>query len=186
MTTCLNQVLSAAAYRAGSSGATAAFWVSITALVISLTALTTSVVRDRRLLLLRILEYLTTIDQQSGRREIHRMAEDHRAVGDLTEDQRAQCNHALAALNIMAIYYDRNWVSRHTLLQFWAEPVLQLMPAAQPFLAHRDDQNRLSGQIWPELRKFADAARKHGRDQGWDLTDPAPGADGASGAVGQP
>ena len=66
----------------------------------------------------------------------------------------------------MAIYFDRNWVSRDALLQFWAEPVLQLMPAAQPFLGHRAAQYRLSGQIWPELRKFADAASAYGRAYG--------------------
>lgn len=164
MVATLGQVVSATP---SSSGVTAAVWVSIAALVASLAAFTTSIVRDRRLLLLRIHEYLTTIDQQSGRRVIHRMAEEGRTVANLTEDERAQCNHALAALNTMAIYFDRNWVSRGALLQFWAEPVLRLMSAAEPFLDQRDTENRLTGQIWPELRKFANAARQYGRACGW-------------------
>ncbi len=133
-------------------------------------ALSTSLVPDRRLLLQKVHESLTTIGQLEGRREIQLMAEEGRGVGDLTADQRAQCNNALAALNTMAIYYQRNWVSRDALLQFWAEPVLKLMAPAQPFLDLRDTEHRLSGQIWPELRQFAVAAWEYGRDQGWDLT----------------
>ena len=166
LTASLVQVVS----HSSSSGLPASVWVSLAALATSLLALSTSRVRNRRLLLQSIHESLTTIAQQEGRREIHRMAEDGRTVSDLTGDERAQCNNALGALNTMAIYYERRWVSRDALLQFWAEPVLKLMGPARPFLELRDAEHHLSGQIWPELRKFATAAWEYGRSKGWDLT----------------
>ncbi len=185
MTASLALVVSAAASANGSSGPSASVWVSTAALLISFMALSTSFFRDRRLLLQQVQESLTTIDQQRGRRAIHQMAKEGKAVADLTDLERAQCNNSLAALNTMAIYYDRNWVSQDALLQLWAEPVVKLMAAARPLLESRDAEH-LGGRIWPDLRKFEAAARAYARARGWDVTYPAPAVDGTSGAPGQP
>jgi hypothetical protein len=172
MTAALTQLASAVP-ATGSSGVTAAFWVALIALAVSLSTLATGWFRDRRLLLLRIHESLTTTDQQKARREIHRLADEGHELGKLEGDDRAEVNHALAALNTMAIYYDRNWVSRNALLQFWAEPVLNLMPKAQQFLDMRKAEHRRSGgRIWQELDLFARDARDYGTERGWDPTGP--------------
>jgi hypothetical protein len=164
----LTPIVSAAASHSGSSGLPAAVWVSLGALVFSLLAFGNSLRRDRWLLVQKMHEFLTTTEQQENRRLIHQIAKEGRAGGPLTDDERARYNNALAALNTMAIYYERHPVSRATLKKFWAEPVLKLMTVAQPFLKSRDAEH-LSGRIWPELRTFAKAARKYGRSQGWNL-----------------
>jgi hypothetical protein len=50
-------------------------------------------------------------------------------------------------------------------LDFWAVPLVRLLPAAEPFLAHRDSFSE-QGQTWPELHALAGDARKYLRRTG--------------------
>jgi hypothetical protein len=137
--------------------------ISIAAFVVSAATFSTSYWRDRRDLMLRVHERLTSIEQQRGRREIHRMGDQHKRVEDLTPDEYDKINNAIAALDVMAVYYKRKYIPREPMLEFWAEPVLRLMRAAEPFLSHRDrDWLGTTGRrTWPALHAFADDARKY-------------------------
>jgi hypothetical protein len=122
--------------------------------------------RDRRDLLLRMHERLTTADQQRGRRLLYVMSESGRLVEDLSDDDYELVNNALASLNTLGIYYQRRYVPRPPLLELYAETVLRLMRPAGPFLAHRD---ALRGrQQWPQLLVLAEEARKYLRRRGID------------------
>jgi hypothetical protein len=126
--------------------------ISSAALALSLGAFLTSRWRDRRDLLLRIHDRMTAADQQRGRRLIYEMSEQHRRVEDLSDDEYASINNALASLNTLGLYYRRRYVRRKDILELWALPVVRILLAAEPFLAHRDE---LAGTRWPELRTFA-------------------------------
>ena len=53
------------------------------------------------------------------------------------------------------------------ILELWALPVVRLLRAAEPFLAHRDE---LAGtHTWPELRAFAMDAENYLQRQGMDV-----------------
>jgi len=120
--------------------------ISSAALALSLGAFLTSRWRDRRDLLLRINERLITADQQRGRRLIYDMSEKHRKAEDLNEDEYVSINNALSSLNNLGIYYRRRYIRRKDILELWALPVVRLLRAAEPFLAHRDE---LAGTRWP-------------------------------------
>jgi hypothetical protein len=103
-------------------------------------------------------------DQQRGRRLIYDMNTKHGRVEDLSDDDYVSINNALASLNNLGIYYRRRYVRRKDMLELWALPVVRLLRAAEPFLAHRDE---LAGtRTWPELRMFALHAEKYLHRQG--------------------
>jgi len=78
--------------------------ISSAALALSLGAFLTSRWRDRRDLLLRIHDRMTTADQQRGRPLIYDMSEKHRRVEDLSEDEYVSINNVLGSLNSLGIY----------------------------------------------------------------------------------
>jgi hypothetical protein len=140
--------------------------ISVAALAVSITTLLLSRRRDRRDLLLRMHEHLTTADQQRARRLLYLMSESGRRVEDLSEQEHALINNALASLNTLGIYYQRRYVRRKDLLEIWAETVLRLLNPAGAFLTYR---NALpGGSKWPQLHLLADDARKYLRQQGID------------------
>jgi hypothetical protein len=141
--------------------------LSSAALALSLGAFVTTRWRDRRDLLLRMHDRMTAADQQRGRRLIYDMSTKQRRVEDLSDDDYVSINNTLASLNNLGIYYRRRYVRREDLLELWALPVVRLMRAAEPFLAHRDE---LAGtRTWPELRTFALAAEKYLQRQGVEV-----------------
>lgn len=152
--------------------------ISFAALVVSLSTFLASRWRDRRDLLLRVHEHLVTPDQQRVRRLIHVMSSRRMQVEDLSDDEYVLINNALAALNVMGSYCQRRYIRRRDVLQFWAEPVLRLMPAADAFLAHRASFG--SHRTWPELRAFAADAQQYVQRRGIDvrLDEAASGVDG--------
>ncbi len=138
--------------------------ISTAALAVSLSAFVASRYRDRRDLMLKLHEHLVTSDQQRGRRLIYEIHESATAIEDLSEEQYALINNALSTLNVLGIYYERGYVSRKDVRRFFALTVVRLMPAAEIFLAHRD---QLVGTIsWPELRALAEDSAKHVRQRG--------------------
>lgn len=141
--------------------------IAIAALAVSLSAFLTSRWRDRRDLLLRVHERLVTVEQQQARRLIHRLGEQGKRVEDYTDDEYAVVNNALAAFNVLGIYYKRRYIRRRDVLELWAVPLLRLMSPSAPFLAHRDSFTE--GHLtWPELRDLAADAeiflRRRGRE----------------------
>lgn len=116
--------------------------ISLAALAISVIAIFLSVAtgraRDRRDLLLRLHEYLSTPVQQRGRRLVHAMSENNREVSDLTDEEYSLINSALASLDVAAMYWERRYMPRDAFLEAWAQPLVSLMRSARAFLAHRD------------------------------------------------
>lgn len=73
----------------------------------------------------------------------------------------------LSALNVLGIYCQRRYIPRKDVLEFWARPVLRLMPTAEAFLAHRDQMTGMSS--WPQLRELAEDSARYLRRQGLDI-----------------
>jgi hypothetical protein len=146
--------------------------ISAAALAVSLSSFLATFLtarrRDKRDLLLRLHDRLTTADQQRGGRLVYVMSEDGKRVQDLSGDEYELINNALASLSTLGIYYQRRYVPRKALMELWAETVLRLMRSAEPFLAHRDAIRR--GSVWPELQMLAEESRKYVRKQGKDPT----------------
>jgi hypothetical protein len=131
--------------------------ISGAALALSAGAFALSLRRDRRDLFLRVHEGLVTTEQQSARRRLYQLYEQGKQVEDYSDDDYAIVNNALAALNVLGIYYERRYIKPRDVMQFWAVPLLRIKPAAEPFLAKRDSL-ALAGRVWPELRNlWADA-----------------------------
>jgi hypothetical protein len=141
--------------------------LSAAAVTISISTFAASRRRDRRDLFLRVHERLVTTEQQESRRLIHELGEQGKRVEDYTDDERARVNNALAAFNVLGIYYKRRYIRRKDVLEFWAVPLLRLMPSAEPYLKRRDSFGT-TGQEWPELRALVDDSqrfiRRHGRE----------------------
>jgi hypothetical protein len=131
---------------------------SIAAVVIAASTFMASLYRDRRDLLLRFLEYLGRPDQQLGRRLIYDMAEAETRVEDLGERYEL-INGALSALNVLAIYYERRYIRRKDVLEYWASNVVRTYEAADAFLAHR---GTFTGRTpWPQLDLLARDAQTY-------------------------
>lgn len=145
--------------------------ISTAALIISLIALLATRWRDRRDLLLRIHEHLVTADQQRGRRLIYIMSSERVRIEDLSDEDYVLINNALAALNVLGIYYQRRYIRRKDVLEFWALPVLRLLRAADAFLAHRDSFRQ---PTWPQLRAFAADAQSYVQRHGMKVEIPEP------------
>ena len=141
--------------------------ISSAALALSLGAFLTTRWRDRRDLLLRVHERMVAADQQRGRRLIYEMSARRTRVEDLSDDDYVLVNNALASLNNLGIYYRRRYVRRKDILELWALPVVRLLRAAEPFLAHRD--GLVGTRTWPELRSFASDAENYLQRQGVDV-----------------
>jgi hypothetical protein len=139
--------------------------VSAAALAISLSTFVANRWRDKRDLFLRVHERLVAAEQQQARRLLHGLAEQGKRVEDYTDDEYALVNNALAALDVLGIYYKRRYVRRRDVLEIWATPILRLMPAAEPFLAHRDSLGE-GGRTWPALRALTADAEKFLRHSG--------------------
>jgi len=133
--------------------------ISLAAVVVSLSAFLHGRWRDRRDLFLRINEHLVSPDQQHGRRLLYAMKEKPTPVKDLSAEDYLAINNALAALNVLAIYYLRRYVPRKDVLELWALPVLRALLAGDAFLAHRDAQQ--GTPIWPQLRKLGKDAKQY-------------------------
>ena len=127
--------------------------IAIAALAVSVSTFLTNRWRDRRDLLLRVHERLTTADQQRGRRLIYSKIARGIRPDDLDEDERAAINNALVTLDAIAIYYRRRYIRREDFLELWAVTVVRLVRAAEPFIAHRDALMGTSSL--PSLRAFA-------------------------------
>ena len=163
--------------------AMASIAISIAALVVSISAFVASRYRDRRDLMLKIHDRLVAPDQRRGRRLIYQVREAGTAIDGLTEDQYALINNALSTLNVLGIYYERRYVARTDVLRFFALNVVRLMPAAEAFLAHRD---QVVGTVsWPELRTLAADSANYLRRQGQEAR-PALREAGKEGASGSP
>jgi hypothetical protein len=106
--------------------------ISIAALAVSLSAFLSTRWRDRRDLMLRVHERLVTRDQQRGRRLVFEMSEKKTQVEDLSADDYELINSALAALDVLVIYYKRRYIRRKDVLEIWAAQVLRVVRAAQP------------------------------------------------------
>jgi len=135
--------------------------------------------RDKRDLLLRMHERLTTADQQRGRRLLYVMSEEGNRVNDLSDEEYELVNSALASLDTLGVYYQHRYVPRAALLELWAEPLLRLLGPAEPFLTHRDALR--GGSTWPHLHVLAEDARKYLRKRG---KDPAVVEASGRGAIG--
>ncbi|MDX6389267.1 MAG: hypothetical protein QOJ73_330 [Streptosporangiaceae bacterium] len=138
--------------------------ISFVALALSLSVFLHGRWRDRRDLILRIHEHLITADQQRGRRLLYAMTETRVRVEDLSEDDYVSINNALASLNVLGIYYQRRYVRRKDALELWGLPVVRALLAGDTFIAHRDAEQGMNS--WPQLRAFAEDARKYAQRQG--------------------
>ncbi len=94
--------------------------ISDGALGVSLSTFVISRYRDRRDLLLKLLDRLATTEQQDGRRLIHQMGSTGVNIDNLTTEQYAQINNAFAALNTLGIYYQRRYLRRKDVLALFA------------------------------------------------------------------
>jgi hypothetical protein len=145
--------------------------ISVAALVVSLTAFQYGRWRDKRDLLLKIHEHLVSADQHRGRRLLYTMKETQTRVENIGEEDYLLINNALAALNVLGIYYRRRYVHRRDVLELWAVPVLRAVLASEAIIARRDTENGMP--IWPHLRSLAEDARTYTEHTG--ITFQAPG-----------
>jgi hypothetical protein len=144
--------------------------ISVAALVFSLAAFQYGRWRDRRDLLLKIHEHLVSADQHRGRRLLYTMKETQIRVEDISEEDYLLINNALAALNLLGIYYRRRYIRRKDVLELWAVPVLRAFLAGQAIMDRRDTENGMP--IWPHLRSLADDARAYTEQAGISVQAP--------------
>ncbi|MFC5182518.1 hypothetical protein [Actinomadura harenae] len=112
--------------------------ISFIALAFSLAVFLHGRWRDNRDLFLKLHERLVDAEMQKGRRLLYEVAAQRRDIADLSEGDHLVIHHALAAFNVLGIYYQRRYVSRRDVLDLWALPLVRTLAAAQPFLEERD------------------------------------------------
>ena len=132
--------------------------ISIAALAVSLSALLATRWRDRRDLLLRVHEQLSTTDQQRGRRLLSRIGRGT-PVDGLTDQQYDLVNNALASLNTLGIYYHRRYINRNDVLELWADTLVRLAAPADKFLAASDTAR--GRRTRPQLNQLVKAAQQY-------------------------
>jgi|HubBroStandDraft_5_1064220.scaffolds.fasta_scaffold71487_2 hypothetical protein len=139
--------------------------ISAGALGVSLSTLVISRYRDRRDLLLKVLDRLTTPEQQNGRRLIHQMASAGVNIDDLTSEQYTQMNNAFATLNVLSIYYQRRYLRRKDVLALFALNVARIYRDGEAFLSHRRAFAGITP--WPELDALAEDATTYLQRRGF-------------------
>lgn len=154
--------------------------IAFLALAFSLATFAHDRFRDKRNLLLALHDRLVTAEQQENRRVVYEMAENGRTVEDLSREEYRQINNALAAFNVLAVHYQRRYVSRADVLDLWGIPIVRTVAAAQPFLEHRSEH--VGVPAWRHLRALNSDAEAYIRRHGiparvpWALDGPADAA----------
>ncbi|QBJ92227.1 hypothetical protein D0Z67_19310 [Streptomyces seoulensis] len=151
--------------------------ISVAAVVISVLSLYVARLKDRRDALLKLHESLITPELQHGRRAVFLMQERGVGVEELSGEEYAVINRALAAFDVVGLYCHKGYVNEKDVLELWAVPLVRLKYAGAVFLAYRDGQTA-GLPIWPRFRSLADRAEAYLRARGVDvapLTGPVPG-----------
>ncbi|MFJ5013765.1 hypothetical protein [Streptomyces griseoluteus] len=151
--------------------------ISVAAVVISVLSLYVARRKDRRDALLKLHESLISPELQHGRRTVFLMYERGVRVEELSGEEHAVVNRALAAFDVVGLYCHKGYVSERDILELWAVPLVRLKYAGRAFLEYRDAQ--VAGMsTWPRFRRLADHAETYLRGRGVDvarLTGPTPG-----------
>jgi hypothetical protein len=100
------------------------------------------------------------------------MKETQKRVEDISDDDYILINNALAALNVLGIYYLHRYIPRKDVLELWAVPTLRAFMAADVFISYRDAENGMP--TWPHLREFCEHARKYTQRAGLVVQAPGP------------
>ena len=132
--------------------------IAVVALAVSISTFIANWWRDKRDLLLKVHDRLTTPDSQRGRRLIY-MREQGLQPEQMPAEEHELINGALAAFNTLGIYYHRRYVRRRDVMDLWAAALVRLMPAAEAFLAYRGAVP--GGSTWPYMFSLAEDARDY-------------------------
>ncbi len=146
--------------------------ISFAALALSLGAFLHGRWRDKRDLLLRIVDELIAAEREGGRRLLYAIAKQQRRVQDLTPDEFIAANNAINALDLLSIYYRRRYVSRRDVLELWAKPIIEVLPAAEAFLAYRDARVKI--KEWPAMRVICRDAERYLKRHGLTVPGASP------------
>ena len=143
--------------------------VSIAAVAISLISLFVSRRKDRRDVFLKLHEMLISPDLQNGRRVLFQLHGRAGRIDDLSPEDYAAANRALAAFDVAGLYCHKKYVSQDEVIELWAASLTRMKYAARSFLDHRD-AFWPGVPTWPYFRRLADHAEERLRSQGVDIT----------------
>lgn len=107
--------------------------------------------RDRRDMVLKIHEYLSSDELQRGRYLLFEKISDGASVDGLSGDEYRHINRALGAYNAIGAYVKNGYVSTSDVMQLWAVPVHRAWRVAQPFVAHRQEHHGYHPWIYFEF-----------------------------------
>jgi hypothetical protein len=137
--------------------------ISVVALVASVFSLVERRKIDRRDLTLKLHETLVSPELQAGRRLLFNL---EREVSELSDDEYASANRALATLDVAGFYCDKGYVNEQDILDLWAPSLAKLKHKAVPFLDQRDLERPGGIPVWPYYRNLVDRAEEDLRSRG--------------------
>ncbi|WP_405804060.1 hypothetical protein [Streptomyces sp. NBC_01187] len=137
--------------------------ISVVALVVSVFSLMERRRVDKRDLTLKLHETLVSPELQAGRRLLFNL---EREVSQLSSEEYASANRALATLDVAGFYCDKGYVNEQDILDLWAPSLVKLKHKATPFLEQRDSERPGGIPVWPYYRKLVDRAEEDLRSRG--------------------
>jgi len=146
----------------------AAIAVSVLAVTISLFSLLANRRKDRRDVFLRLHEMLISPELQNGRRVLFDLHSRSGRVEDLSPEDYASANRALAVFDVAGLYCHKKYVREKEFLELWDLPLVKMKYAAEPFVRHRD-AFQPGTPVWPHYRRLADHAEESLRRRGVDI-----------------
>lgn len=136
--------------------AASAFFAAL-AVGVSFRALHTSQRQQRRDLFLALHERLSSVEQQAGRtvlRDQFHSVKDAARVRKRDRESHRQAASALAMLDILGLYTEKNFVDKHLVLAEWGRVLVGLEPNIRNALRERKQQTRTEWLPWPHLQKL--------------------------------
>ena len=112
---------------------------------------------NKRDLLIKIHDQMTSIENQQGRKILIDLDKKNESIDTLSDDQHALANKALSTIDIMGFYCEKRYIKRKVVLDLWAPSLRRLSGKAEEFMSKLDKEKDRT--TWPHCRNLINAAK---------------------------
>jgi hypothetical protein len=141
--------------------------LSIVALLFSMYVFIINRQKDKRDILIKMHEMLTSDRHQKGRYLLFEKITDETSVERLSGEDYRDINGAISGFSLLGLYVQKGYVNKADVLDAWDVSIARAWEAARPFLAHREHKHGYNPHIGFE--PLARDAQKHLEDRGISL-----------------
>jgi hypothetical protein len=141
--------------------------ISTAALVLSIAVFIRNRQQDKRNLLIKMHELLTSDRYQRGRALLFEKVVTETSIEQLSPEEYRDINAALSGFSLLGLYLKNGYVSNRDVMEAWAISIVRTCKAAGPLLAHRESGEGLNPHVG--LPPLAEKAQEYLTGKGIEL-----------------